>query len=140
VERQDLFKDETNAENIGSSEDRCEKQRLARGKEADPRQCWVPAEVVCRPQASHTSRRPCSAKGKYSQGSGQEQRRKSTPEIKGVREKTTVALGVQENKPPRFKTTTTFADEEDIRQVLQEAHETGKEANIRVYEWATQSK
>jgi hypothetical protein len=37
-----------------------------RGKEAVPRQCWVPAKVLCRPQASHTSRRPCRSKTKNS--------------------------------------------------------------------------
>jgi hypothetical protein len=41
-----------------------------RGKEADPRRCWVSAEVVCRPQASHTSRRPWVRKGNIHKGPG----------------------------------------------------------------------
>jgi hypothetical protein len=36
------------------------------GKEANPRQCWVPAEVIRRPEATDTPRRPCSAKRKCS--------------------------------------------------------------------------
>jgi hypothetical protein len=95
-----------------------------RGKEAVPRQCWVSAEALCRPQASDMLRRPYSAKRK---GSRQEQCWRNTFEIKDVWEETTVVLGVkQENKLPRFKTTTTSADEEDIRQVPQDAHAAGE--------------
>jgi hypothetical protein len=42
-----------------------------RGKEAVTRQCWVPAEGVFCPQASHTPRHPCRSKGKYWQRSRQ---------------------------------------------------------------------
>jgi hypothetical protein len=68
MERQELFEEEINFDTIGSSQDRCEDRRLVvqRHREAKKRtqdSVGVPAEVVCRPQASDTSRRPCSAQG-----------------------------------------------------------------------------
>jgi hypothetical protein len=70
VERLELLNEEIKVDNIGSSVDRCEEQLLVvrrrRGaKKRSQRQCWVPAEGVCSPQASHTSRCSCSAKGKF---------------------------------------------------------------------------
>jgi hypothetical protein len=50
-----------------------------RGQEADPRQCWVPAEGVCYPKASDTPRHPCSTKRKYSEGSRQGQYCEESP-------------------------------------------------------------
>jgi hypothetical protein len=63
---------------------------------------------------------PAVRKGNIRKGRGKD----SAARI-ASRGETTVALGVQENKLPIFKTTTMSTDEEDIRQVLQEAHETG---------------
>jgi hypothetical protein len=115
---------------------------LSWGKEADPRQCWFLAEVVCCLEATDMSHCPCSTKGKYSQSFRQGQHWKSKPESKDIREETKDVLGVQQgNKLPRCKTSVMSADVKEIRWELQETHMTGDgESSSWVYNWSARCK
>jgi hypothetical protein len=85
------------------------------GKEADPRQCWVLAEVVRGPEMTDMPRRPYTVKGKCSQGFRQGQHWKRKPESKDIREETMNALRVQQwNRGTRRKRGDSTSDEEDI--------------------------
>jgi hypothetical protein len=70
VECQDLFKEELNMDNIASSQDRYGEQglivRRRRGAKKRSQDSIGSRQKLCRPQASHTSRRPCRSKRKNS--------------------------------------------------------------------------
>jgi hypothetical protein len=65
------------------------------GKEEDPRQCWVSAEVVRPPKTTDTPRHSCIVKGKCSQVIGQEKVSEKNRKRKDIPEETPDAQGVQ---------------------------------------------
>jgi hypothetical protein len=83
---------------------------------------------------------PAVRKGHLRKGPGKDRTKRRAP--KGRRLENLRRRGQECNigVKPTPKEPATSADAEDIRKELQEAYTTGEEeANIRVYEWATQS-
>jgi hypothetical protein len=135
VERQELREKEINAENIGSSEDRSGYRRLVVRRRRGAKK-WIPVEGVCRPPVIRRAV-PALRKRNIRKGPGRNSVGRVDPKSRTFRKKQRLRSEYYKRINCRdSRQTATSADEEDIQQVLQEAHETGDgESSIRFYNW-----
>jgi hypothetical protein len=122
VERQKLRENEINAKNIGSSEDRYAEQGLAARRRRGTKK-RTQDSVGSRQKVSAARKGvicctiPAMRKGNIRKGPSKNSTARGASRRKTHEKKQRLRSGVQqENKLPRFKTKTTSADEDDIRE------------------------
>jgi hypothetical protein len=140
VEWQDLFKREINVENIGSSEDRSGYQRLVvrRRRGANKR---TQDSVGSRQKLSAARKRvvcrviPAVRKGNIRKGPGRNSVERVRPKSQMLDKTQRNNSECEDGRVGRFEEATASTDEEDIRHVLHEPHETADgESNSWFYE------